>query len=232
MHVFSIIVLFQKVLFLSTFCFLFLGITAQDTLRKKNSHVVGFGVQLLADRSRSEAHDFGRVGYDKPGAIIFYRFIKQKSGNKNKSVIFNSNLFYRKGSGATSSGGLGGHSSISGEFELLRLDFGAALGINVYKGRGPNIIGGANIGALIYSNGRARYSEFSGYNNYRNSYYKPVYRALTPINISVNLEINQKIHLVQKSSLLLGAKVQIETPEGFGAPLGMNSTFFIGYVFR
>lgn len=230
MNIFPRIVLLQKVLLVSTFCFLLLQVRAQDSLFQKKQHVIGIGAQLMMDRSKRKEHDVGEIKYNGPGRLLFYRLIIPKSSRT--CLVLNSNFYYRTGQGYSSSGGKGGGVSCRGNFESYRLDIGVAKRWQLGKKAGPNIMFGGNIGALAYSKGSAICTEFSVYYKTVEKVEKPVRSKLSSINLSVNFEIDQVIPISAFSSLLLGLRFQVETPEGFGAPLGVNETFFIGYVFR
>lgn len=141
-------------------------------------------------------------------------------------------MFYRKGSGSSSSGGLGGGSYSYGDFELLRLDIGVSKAIAPSGLKGFLISGGLNIGALIFTKGEVKDSESSGATNYYQSSVKSIYTELDPINISINFEISQRFKLNQRSFVLAGFKTQVETPEGFGTRIGLVETIFLGYLFR
>lgn len=88
----------QKVLVISTFCFLFCvaHMQSQDSIKKKCYHVITGGIQILANKQSGVGHDFHTIKYSQPGIILSYKQIRSfKPGNT--FVIFNSNLFTGKG---------------------------------------------------------------------------------------------------------------------------------------
>lgn len=55
----------QKVLFMSTFCFLFCisNMHSQDSIKKKCYHVIAGGIQILTNKQNQVGHDFHSIKY-------------------------------------------------------------------------------------------------------------------------------------------------------------------------
>lgn len=204
----------QKVLVMSTFCFLFcvVNMQSQDSIKKKCYHVVGFGTQFLNNIDKKDGGHIYNVNYHQPGLSLFYRYFFPYAFEKS---ITSANLFlsYREANAQTSTYSSGGNSFKNGYFEICRFDIGLSRLALLGKKKGINIGGGFGLGGLIYSNGEMK-----------SNLYK--------VNASINFEISQRFKLSQRSFVLVGFKTQVETPEGFGTRLGLIETVFLGYMFR
>lgn len=231
MHVFSKIVLFQKVLFLSTFCFLFLGITAQDSLYKIKHHVIGIGPQFLREPYNNYGHDKNYITYNKPAYTAFYRLFFNYN-KKYSSTSANIYFTYRKAFGYSQSGGMGGSSSYEGIFELCRFDIGLSRFVAFGRRRGFNLGGGFGLGGLIYSNGEIKEYSYSQGNSVSASVSLRNLDLLNKVNAYMNFELSQRFKVFEKSFIMVGSKFQLESPEGFNARIGLTETMFVAYVFK
>lgn len=223
--------LFQRVLVISTLCFLISPkfINAQDSLRKRNYHVIGFGTQFLSNIANVYGHDRNIITYNQPALSLFYRYFFSHTPGKSVTTA-NAHFTYRNAEGYSESGGMGGSSSYKGKFELVRFDIGLSRLATLGKRKGFNVGGGFGLGGLIYSRGEMRESWFS--QGVSGSSVVSISKAdlLNKINASINFEMNQRFKVNHRSFVILGSKFQIETPEGFSARIGLMETIFLAYT--
>lgn len=221
----------RKLLLISACCLILSGIQAQDSLQKKNYHVVGTGIQLLRSPNKSDGHDLNYINYKLPAVTVFYRYVYHVVPGKSLTSA-NAYFTYRKGYGYSQSGGLGGGETYQGSFESCRFDLGLSKLLTFGKRNGFNIGGGFGLGALLYSKGEVEYFSYSGGSSSSSTKSISKSNALSKINFGVNFEMNQRFKVSEGSFVLIGSKSQLELPDGFGARLGLTETIFLAYMFR
>lgn len=204
----------QRVLSISTLCFLLFSfkINAQDSLYLKRYHVGGVGVQFLSGAS-TDGNPSYTITYQEPAVSLFYRYFFPWTPGKS---VTSANLYLTHRNGYVSSSsysGGSGNTNDNGNFESYRFDLGLSRLATLGKRKGFNIGGGFGIGGLFYSTGKMKTN-------------------LNRVNLSLNFEIHQRFKVSKKSFLILGSKMQIESPEGFVRRPIFIETVFLAYMFR
>lgn len=203
-----------KKIFINSFCFLIFSfnIKAQDSIVKKNYHVVGVGSQMVLPIERIFNTNFNSLTYNQPAYSFFYRYFFPFTSGKS---VTSANLYitYRSADGEINVISSSGSSHYQDRLKMCRFDIGLSRFAVLGKRSGFQIGGGFGLGGLIYSSGSLK---------------ENLYR----VNVYGNFEMNQRFTITKKSYLLMGSKSQLESADGFGYRLGISETVFVAYMFR
>ncbi len=182
----------------------------QDSLKIKKKerttfHCAGGGVELVANRAAGNGAYPREIIYDNPFFSCFYRFIiAPKKINGKMCLTLNGD--YRHGSGLyySDSGSFGPSDSYGGNFYSTRLDLGFTYLLSMGKRKNFSIGWGGSAGIRSLRTAVV----FNTY-DYRSS-------NRTSLQININMEMQYRIKIINETGILIGGKVMICTPDGFG----------------
>ena len=221
----------QRVLSVSTLCFLLFSFksNAQDSIIKKNYHVVGVGSQMALPIERIIYTNLNSLTYNQPAYSIFYRYFFPFIPGKS---VTSANLYitYRSADGKKNVISQGGSDYYRARLEMCRFDLGLSRLAVLGKRKGFQIGGGFGLGGLIYTNGKLEKVDY--YGNVLSSESIKQSGLLNRVNAYINLEMNQRFRISKRSYLLVGSKSQLESADGFGYRLSVSETVFVAYMFR
>jgi hypothetical protein len=222
----------QRVLSVSTLCFLLypFNSNAQDSLSKKNYHVVGIGALVSNNIDKNDDNAKYTVNFSQPAASILYRHFFNHGSSKSITTA-NAYITYKNASIKTSSFSMGSRAIYQkGLIDLVRFDIGLSRLAVLGKRKGFQIGGGFGLGGLIYTSGTLDNIDYLG--NVISSESIKKSGLLNRVNAYINFEMNQRIRVSQNSNILIGCKSQIGSSEGFRTQLGVSETLFVAYMFK
>lgn len=209
------------ILLLSRFCAF-----SQDSLIKKNCHVVGFGSQFLTDRSIARGHGRAIVNYNLPGYEAFYRF--EMVNKKQGKFCIGLSLCYREGQGNYyGDGAISWSSSWSGSFKVVRAQISPSYVWTFGKRKSFGFGTGLYIGFKLYADGETKHDFHDGFANIHTSEMINSGEQIDRMHFGNYVEFQQRFKFIGKTKLFLGVKGGFDSNEGYSSTMSLFVTPFL-----
>jgi hypothetical protein len=210
----------KHVLVLISFLFC-LQARSQDSSSRSFVHLIGVEFVGTTGRSTGYGHASAYTRYN-PGYSVFYR-------TEYKNVFgMEARLNYRSGYGSHTDGGLGGSSTVEGDFQVLRID-GGVLWMPKSKSEFGSFVCGAKVGYSLSKTGNIVVNNFSGYGS--SSHKANPSNELAQYYYSIFVGAALRFKIANKYRLYPGYRFYLESNDFENTSLNISLGLNIAYRF-